>query len=486
MPSVRYDGEVPEGEALVEQIAPFGLKFFWFLDKGYKPHIYQQLFHSFGNDGKLCRFRHLVAGRRGGKTLSAAWELLFYSLFPEYFHHDAHGTESSRPLWAWVLTKDHVMGRPALLTFRDVLKQAGLSHGIEYKEHRGNRYFEFENGSLVEFKTADDPQSLRGAGLDFLWMDEAAMIPTSEAWDVTYPALADKSGIVVSTTTPRGKNWFYDEWWNEQSVADPDVARVEYRTIDNPFLPKEVWETYRRTYHPMLFEQEFMASFDSMAGRELSGEWLHYYNDEDIKGKALEYYIGVDPAISLLETADNFAMALIGLDRKEGIAYLIELFKGKLPFPEQVNLINEWYQTKYPRVIGVESNAYQAALGQQVTRIQSLAPIAAIRATGRKVDRILSMAPLFKLKKVLIREDQRDFIQEWVDYDPTVKNPKDDCLDAVEIALRVAGAILPTAPPVAINKPKDTTASSFEEIAREDRAKGVKKRIVDTHFGEYW
>jgi hypothetical protein len=54
----------------------FPVKYFWFLQHGYRPHIWQSLFHSATDDDVLTPFRHLVAGRRGGKTLSAAWEVL--------------------------------------------------------------------------------------------------------------------------------------------------------------------------------------------------------------------------------------------------------------------------------------------------------------------------------------------------------------------------------------------------------------------------
>ena len=67
--------------ALAEMLNAFPEKFGWFLSVGYLPHYWQTLFHANNNDGRLVRFRHLVAGRRGGKTLSAAWEVLFYCLF---------------------------------------------------------------------------------------------------------------------------------------------------------------------------------------------------------------------------------------------------------------------------------------------------------------------------------------------------------------------------------------------------------------------
>src|SRR3954465_8325557 len=89
-------------EAWVPQaLANFPVKFWWFSSRPepYIPHVWQYVFHGANSGDKLRRFRHLVAGRRGGKTLSAAWEVLFYALFPSEFHRDAHGLESSRPLW---------------------------------------------------------------------------------------------------------------------------------------------------------------------------------------------------------------------------------------------------------------------------------------------------------------------------------------------------------------------------------------------------
>jgi hypothetical protein len=56
------------------------------------------------------------------------------------------------------------------------------------------------------------------------------------------------------------------------------------------------------------------------------------------------------------------------------------------------------------------------------------------------------MSPMFRIGKARVRADQRDFIDEWLNYDSTLKNPKDDCLDAVEIAIRTAGALMPEMP----------------------------------------
>jgi phage terminase large subunit-like protein len=498
----RYnDGTTLSTEQVAGLVAPYALKYKWFIESGYLPHYWQTLFHTMSNpekDGKLCRFRHLVAGRRGGKTLSAAWEVLYYALHPEDYHWDAHREEKQRPLHIWVLAKDHVMGRAAWLTFQEALVSAGLHHGREYRENRGHKRFEFDNGTLIEYKTADDPQSLRGAGLDILWIDEAAFLTSREAWDVVRPALSDKQGLVITTTTPSGKNWFYDEFWNPTSLQDPDSARVEYTSINNPYFAKEEWLKTKVTYHPLLFKQEYMASFDSMAGKELSGDWLKYYSSKELplnpdKPEAegyqkyeLDFYLGVDPAASLSDDADHFAMALIGLTPDRSRCYLLEIFKDRLPFPEQVDKIREWYITYKPQIIGVEANAFQTTLAEQLNRIPEFPPIYPIQSKGKKFERILSMAPLFKVGKVKIRKDHVFFIEQWVDYDSTLKNPKDDVLDAVELALRSAGAILPSV--ISADEDySDYPATDITELARRQVPSSWEKSSgMDEHLGTDW
>jgi hypothetical protein len=95
-----------------------------------------------------------------------------------------------------------------------------------------------------------------------------------------------------------------------------------------------------------------------------------------------------------------------------------------------------------PDIIGIESNAFQAALVQQAERLPSMPPIVPIFAKGKKYERIMAMSPLFKIGKIRIKKDHKDFIDEWINYDASISNPRDDCLDSVEIALRTAGALL--------------------------------------------
>jgi phage terminase large subunit-like protein len=505
MPDYKAGSSLPvDGQGIADLMSRYVLKFAWFYSRPtpYKPHYWQTLFHANTDPttDRVCRYRHLVAGRRGGKTLSAAWDTLYYFWHPQAFHMDHHGIDSSKPLHGWVLTEDYPLGMAALMTFRETLAAAGLVPGEDYKEHRGNRYIEFKNGSFLQFKTADNPEMLRGAGLDWLWMDEAAFISQRRAWEVSRPALADKIGRLVTTTTPNGKNWLYDEFWTGKAVHNPAHGRVEYRSLDNPYFATEEWQAALEDYHPMLFRQEFMASFDSMAGKELSGDWLKYYEIAELPRKDaslppspenlnLNVFVGVDPAISLADTADRFAITAIGVTSQRDRVYLLDQWAGRLPFPEQVDKINEWFIKWRPHYIGIEKVAYQAALAQQVSRLEGFPPVVPIIRKGKKFERILSMAPLFRIGKVRVRKEFADFINEWVDYDSTLKNPKDDCLDSMEITLSLAGVLLPN---IATSRPSDYSLdqvdNSIEAIRRRDlpTTVGADASGMDEHLGADW
>jgi predicted phage terminase large subunit-like protein len=468
----------------------FHQKFYWFASHGYFPHAFQMVFHGAHRDELLTPNRHLVAGRRGGKTLSAAWEVLFYALHPREFHRDMHGVESDRGLWIWVLTKDYPTGFASKQTLLEVMRQAGLKKGADYVENKTERRIEFPaTGTLIQFKTAEDPQSLRGAGLDLLWMDEAAFITDSEAYDVVSPALADKDGGVITTTTPHGKNWLWEEFFDGEALKDPREFRVQYTSIDNPYFKRSVWERYRRRYHPILFKQEFLASFEALHGVALQGEWLHYWTAgradpqsnlvsiQDLKGEDgrynLDIYLGVDPAISLSDRADQFAMAVIGITKDRTMGFVLDIYLGRIEFPDQLDLIQTWMLKWRPTYIGIEANAYQKALVQQASRLDGFPNIIPIMSKGKKNERILTMSPVFKTGKIRIHHSQNKFIDQWVGFDPEKKNQHDDLLDAVEIALGVAGILLPLAPHEMIVEDLD------RPVDHSDLAALVKAQIRD-------
>jgi hypothetical protein len=134
------------------------------------------------------------------------------------------------------------------------------------------------------------------------------------------------------------------------------------------------------------------------------------------------------------------------LDKDGTQAFLLDYFYDRLAFPDQLDKIREWFLKWRPEMIGIESNAYQRALVQMTARMDGLPPVVAVFSKSKKEERILGLGPLFKIGKVRIQRRHVQFIDQWVSFDPAKKNGDDDLLDAVEIALGVAGVLLPQRP----------------------------------------
>jgi hypothetical protein len=120
---------------------------------------------------------------------------------------------------------------------------------------------------------------------------------------------------------------------------------------------------------------------------------------------------------------------------------------------------------------------------QQAERLPSMPPIVPIFAKGKKYERIMAMSPLFRIGKVRIKAEHKDFIDEWINYDASISNPRDDCLDSVEIALRTAGALLGES---AFEPTK--SLSGLEKWLEADRPKDITDKDVniDEYLGSMW
>ena len=92
------------------------------------------------------------------------------------------------------------------------------------------------NGSEVMFRSADDPDRLRGPNIGWFWLDEAAMMGV-DVWNIMLGRLREAPGRAWLTTTPRGDNWIYDRWVRK---ALPGYAMIRSSSRDNPFLPPDL------------------------------------------------------------------------------------------------------------------------------------------------------------------------------------------------------------------------------------------------------
>lgn len=162
--------------------------------------------------------------------------------------------------------------------------------------NKSEKYIEFINGTTVWIKSGDNPDTLRGEGIDLVVVDEAAMVKKDVWEEALRPALSDKKGKGIFISTPKGHNWFFDMWTRGQDPEFQDYESWSFPTAANPYIdPKEIDEA-RRTLPEMIYRQEFLAEFLDEIGAVFRGveSCIKGELSEPIPGD--EYVMGADIA----------------------------------------------------------------------------------------------------------------------------------------------------------------------------------------------
>lgn len=296
----------------------------------YQPHLGQALFHA-----STARFRIVCCGRKWGKTTMLVWEAFRWLGRPNSI------------VW-WVAPYFPV----AQLGWRRFLDPI---HGIPEitVSHRNKRdaCITMINGSQLYFKSADNPDSLLGEGIDLLIMDEAARIKEDTWLGALRPNLDDprRVGHMAAVSTPRGHNWFYKEWllgirrldnresWGQTLTTLPITnERIQDVTGGWPSWQSDFFtlQTLEEALGlpRMVFLQEYGARFLSDLGavfrditKAVKGRLAGPIPDEN-------YYMGVDVA----KTIDYTVITILNPDGH--VVYCQQLPQG-ISWPAQVNHI---------------------------------------------------------------------------------------------------------------------------------------------------
>lgn len=227
---------------------------------------------------------------------------------------------------------------------------------------QSERLVTFPNGGEIQVRSADNPDSLRGEGLDFVVMDECAFIH-EDAWqEAIRPALADRKGRALFISTPKGRNWFWRIWQRCMDEHDTEWHGWQLPTSANPYIDPAEIEAARLGLPERIFLQEFLAQFLDDAG----GVFRRVLESATAAPQAApiphhEYVFGVDWGQSGDFTAvaviDVTAASCVYLDRFNQIGYAVQM--GRL---------RALYERFRPRVIVAEANSMGRPLVEQMQR----------------------------------------------------------------------------------------------------------------------
>ncbi len=120
----------------------------------------------------------------------------------------------------------------------------------------------------VAIRSAQDAESLTGFSVSWIVLDEAAAMP-QEVFSVAQARVMDNDGIIILSTTPRGKNWVYHDVYL-RSLEDERYITIVGKTEENEMLSQEWVSTLRADYMrrgERLAKQELDGSFCDFEGR---------------------------------------------------------------------------------------------------------------------------------------------------------------------------------------------------------------------------
>lgn len=203
-----------------------------------------------------ARFKVVCCGRRFGKTVLG----IFQSVFGNRDGTIKGAMQGKRIWWVAPSYKEALEGWAYLQRLVVQMPKAVAT------TNASELIVKFAGGGSVQVRTGDDPDNLRGAGLDGVVLDEAATMKPDTWHIVLRPALADKQGWALFIGTPQHFNWFYDLFTSAEIPSNTDWQAWQHPTWDNPYIKQSEIDAAQRDMLPEDFDQEFGASFTAVGG----------------------------------------------------------------------------------------------------------------------------------------------------------------------------------------------------------------------------
>ena len=300
----------------------------------YSPHSKQKEIHSACLASNPAFFITVVAGRRGGKSMAAQNQGLFWAL------KDAGST-------VWYVCPTDGQCQNVITELAKAVKDSGLVKKIN--NSKGDRVIEFENGSQIHFKSAMAADSLRGSKVNYMIIDEAAFINNKLFDTVLMPSMAVGGRKVLIISTPKGTNWFHNYYQKGLVKGQRKFKSFKFTSKDNPAVDQELIELFRSQVPEAVFNQEYLGEFvDSAAVFKYIEEICILQEQQPVKG--INYVVGIDigmlhdnTVVTVLNTSGDmvFQDAFTQLEAPELRARILSTLKKYKPIKTLIESNNQ-------------------------------------------------------------------------------------------------------------------------------------------------
>ena len=191
----------------------------------------------------------LMEGRQQGKTITAAACILHYSIF-----NDSKTVA--------IMANKSTAAREVLSRYQIMYEQLPLwmQQGVK-TWNKGD--VDLENGSRV-FTAATTASGIRGKSVNWLYIDEAAIIPNNvaeEFFTSVYPTIsAGETTKILLTSTPLGYNHFW-KFWNEAEKGTNGFKNMFIHYTEIPGRDDKWAEEQLGLLGELKFNQEVLCEF---------------------------------------------------------------------------------------------------------------------------------------------------------------------------------------------------------------------------------
>ena len=230
-------------------------------------HFYPRHSGQIAVFGDPARFKWIYAGRKWRKTSGSVRPAVMAAMKGKHGFWGSPSADQTKLGW-------------------EECKKATWEVATSYESfpHR----LEFIGGGQIVFETlsVSAAEFSRGGNWDFFIIDEAAQLVPYVWPEIIFPILAAKPDSWANLmTTPRGQNWFWQEWTKAQARPDSKAWQIpalgvevvgdklvrKPHPLENPFYPFSGALDMFNTLPREIFNQEFLAQI-------IEGEGLVFRN----------------------------------------------------------------------------------------------------------------------------------------------------------------------------------------------------------------
>lgn len=234
----------------------------------------------------------------------------------------------------------------------------------------------FANGNEVIFRSADNPERLRGPNIAWLWIDEAQLVD-EEAYYICIGRLREGMEKFWATFTPNGKlHWTY------RILAKEDEFHKLYRarTRDNVFLSDSYLRSLEAAYTGQRREQELEGVFVDPEGTLFKRDWFNRISPDQLP-EGLQWTRCWDLALTEEDAGDTkkgkkpdrTASVSISVDQFGNI-YIRDGIAFRKEWPEARQVIMQSARMERTPIV-IEAVAFQKAAVQELLREPELMSI---------------------------------------------------------------------------------------------------------------